>query len=98
MIISFVSSLDIPVTNNVLYKMIKILQEKMLNAMQWIEVCHISCQVKSSCIEVRNSPVTKSSYKIELRKITSHFELLTRVLLSELLTQLRKTLIFTSSY
>ena len=28
--------------------------------------------------EVRNSQVTKSSYKTELRKMTAHFELLTR--------------------
>ena len=28
--------------------------------------------------EVRNSRVTKSSYETELRKMTSHFELLTR--------------------
>ena len=28
--------------------------------------------------EVRNSGVTKSSYETELRKMTSHFELLTR--------------------
>ena len=29
-------------------------------------------------IEVQNSRVTKSSYETELRKMTSHFELLTR--------------------
>ena len=28
--------------------------------------------------EVRNSRVTKSSYKTDLRKMTTHFELLTR--------------------
>ena len=32
-------------------------------------------------IEIRNSQVTKSSYETELRKMTSHFELLTRKLL-----------------
>ena len=32
-------------------------------------------------IEVRNSRVTKSSYEIELSKMTLHFELLTRKLL-----------------
>ena len=34
-------------------------------------------------MEVRNSRVTKSSYEIELRKIRSHFELLTRILLKK---------------
>ena len=33
--------------------------------------------------EVRNSRVTKSSYEIEIRKITSHFELLTRKFLQK---------------
>ena len=33
--------------------------------------------------EVRNYRVTKSSYEIELRKITSHFELLTRKFLQK---------------
>ena len=32
----------------------------------------------SDAIDVRNSRVTKSSYKTELSKITSHFEFLTR--------------------
>ena len=40
-------------------------------------------------MEVRNSRVTKSSYETELRKMTSHFELL---------TQSRKIKSFTSSY
>ena len=31
-----------------------------------------------TCTEVRNSWITKSSYKNELRKMTSHFQLLTR--------------------
>ena len=46
-------------------------------------------------VEVRKSQVTKSSYEIELRKMTLHFELLTQNLLQkfflELLTRLRKT-------
>ena len=46
-------------------------------------------------VEVRKSSVTKSSYEIELRKMTSHFELLTQKFLPklffELLTRLRKT-------
>ena len=33
--------------------------------------------------EVRNSGVTKSSYETEFRKITSHFELLTRTFLQK---------------
>ena len=53
-------------------------------------------------MEVQNYRVTKSSYKTELRKMTLHFELLTRKfyrnLPFELLTRLDKILNQTSSY
>ena len=56
MVNSFVFSLDIPVIINILYEMIKIVHEKMLNAKwslqrtlnKWIEVRHIASQIKSS--------------------------------------------------
>ena len=52
--------------------------------------------------EVRNSRVKKSVYKTELRKMTSHFELLTRKFFRkssfELLTLLHKILNQSSSY
>ena len=37
---------------------------------------HLALNMK--IFEVQNSQVTKSSYKINLRKMTSHFELLTQ--------------------
>ena len=55
MVNSFVFSLDIPVIINILYEMIKIVHEKILNAKwsfqrtlnKWIEVRHIASQIKS---------------------------------------------------
>ena len=87
MVNAFVFPLDIPVVINILYEMIKILHEKMLNAIylycfhndifaennslnghsnrgtiqrtlnKWIEVRHISCQVKSSCYIIQQKLV-----------------------------------------
>ena len=55
-------------------------------------------KIRHNNMEVWNSWVTKSSHKIELSKMTSHFELLTRTFLYkcffELLTRLRKRLKF----
>ena len=42
--------------------------------------------------ELRNSRVKNSSYKIELCKMTSHFELQTQKFLYKLLTRLHKKL------
>ena len=41
-------------------------------------------QITIECYEVRNSRVTKSSYKTELRKMTLHFELRTRTFFTEI--------------
>ena len=67
-------------------------------------ICHTKIKVLIvnvllvTLIEVRNSRITKSNYEIELRKMISHFELLTIKFLQnssfELLTRLRKTLSF----
>ena len=52
--------------------------------------------------KIRNSRVRKSSYEIELRKVTSHFKLLTQFFYRksslELKTGLRKTSNFPLSY
>ena len=54
------------------------------------------CETFTVIIEVRNSRVTKSSYETELRKMTSHFELLTQKFYRnstfELLTRIHKIL------
>ena len=56
---------------------------------------------KAILIEARNSPVRKSSYEIELHKMTLHFELLQNFYRNssfELLSRLCETLNFASSY
>ena len=72
MVNPFVVSLDIIVMINILKEMIKILHEKMLKAKmywfnkcsfqrtsnKWIEVGHISCQIKSPWYEQTDSKVT----------------------------------------
>ena len=50
-----------------------------------VEIKKINAFVNGYCNEVRNSRITKSSYKIELRKMTSQSELLTQSLLTEIL-------------
>ena len=46
--------------------------------------CNKTVCYRAICWEVRNSRVTKSSYKTEVRKMTSHLELLTRKFLQKL--------------